>query len=67
MTTPSTFVGTERLFASLEKVGERFTFGIDPSQLREFLSRAVCRSRAMSAPRSIGRATSASCTQDAGS
>jgi methyltransferase (TIGR00027 family) len=39
ITSPSAFLGTERLFASLEKAGERFTFGIDPSQLREFLSR----------------------------
>jgi len=39
ITSPTAFVGTERLFASLEKVGERFTFGIDPSQLMEFLSR----------------------------
>ena len=39
ITSPAAFVGTERLFASLEKVGERFTFGIHQSQLREFLSR----------------------------
>jgi O-methyltransferase involved in polyketide biosynthesis len=39
ITSPAKFVGTERLFASLEKVGERFTFGTHPSQLKEFLSR----------------------------
>jgi methyltransferase (TIGR00027 family) len=39
LTRPDAFVGTKRLFAVLEKVGERFSFGIDPSQLGEFLSR----------------------------
>jgi O-methyltransferase involved in polyketide biosynthesis len=39
LTRPSAFVGTERLFASLEKVGEKLTFGIEPRQLPEFLAR----------------------------
>jgi methyltransferase (TIGR00027 family) len=39
LTRPEAFVGTGRLFASLEKVGERFTFGIDPGELPGFLSR----------------------------
>lgn len=39
LTQPSQFVGTKQLFASLKKVGESFTFGIDPSRLREFLAR----------------------------
>jgi methyltransferase (TIGR00027 family) len=38
LTRPSAFVGTERLFASLEKVGEKLTFGIEPRQLPEFLA-----------------------------
>jgi methyltransferase (TIGR00027 family) len=36
---PSVFVGTKRLFAALERFGERFTFGIDPGALRDFLAR----------------------------
>jgi methyltransferase (TIGR00027 family) len=38
LTAPERFVGTERLFASLERWSERFTFGIDPGRLREFLA-----------------------------
>lgn len=38
LTNPGAFIGTDRLFASLEKVGERFTFGIEPSELPEFLA-----------------------------
>jgi methyltransferase (TIGR00027 family) len=38
LTRPQTFVGTDRLFAALDRAGERFTFGIEPSQLREFLA-----------------------------
>ncbi len=38
LTKPSAFVGTERLFASLEKVGEKLTFGIEPSKLAGFLA-----------------------------
>jgi methyltransferase (TIGR00027 family) len=39
LTRPSAFVGTERLFASLDKVGEKLTFGIEPSQLGAFLAK----------------------------
>jgi methyltransferase (TIGR00027 family) len=35
---PEAFVGTARLFDTLEKVGERFSFGIDPSRLPELLA-----------------------------
>jgi methyltransferase (TIGR00027 family) len=38
ITRPSTFVGWENLFAALERSGERFTFGIDPSHLGDFLA-----------------------------
>jgi methyltransferase (TIGR00027 family) len=38
LTRPSAFVGTQQLFASLEKAGERFTFGIEPGELRAFLA-----------------------------
>ena len=38
LTRPSAFIGTERLFASLEKAGEKLTFGIEPTQLPEFLA-----------------------------
>ena len=38
LTRPGAFVGSEALFASLEKFGERFTFGIEPSRLGEFLA-----------------------------
>jgi methyltransferase (TIGR00027 family) len=38
LTQPQTFAGTDQLFASLAKFGERFTFGIDPDQLAEFLA-----------------------------
>jgi methyltransferase (TIGR00027 family) len=37
LTRPEAFVGTKRLFASLEKVGEELRFGIDPDALPEFL------------------------------
>jgi len=39
VTRPSAFVGTDRLFASLEKAGERLTFGIEPDRLPDFLAR----------------------------
>jgi methyltransferase (TIGR00027 family) len=39
LTRPGAFIGTKRLFASLEKVGEKFTFGIEPSKLPEFLGK----------------------------
>jgi methyltransferase (TIGR00027 family) len=38
LTRPSAFIGTEKLFASLEKAGEKLTFGIDPRNLRGFLA-----------------------------
>jgi methyltransferase (TIGR00027 family) len=38
LTRPGAFVGTQRLFASLERVGERFTFGIEPGELPGFLA-----------------------------
>ena len=39
LTKPGAFIGTERLFASLAKVGEKLTFGIEPDKLREFLAK----------------------------
>jgi methyltransferase (TIGR00027 family) len=39
LTRPEAFVGTRNLLASLEKAGERFTFGIEPGELPEFLAR----------------------------
>jgi methyltransferase (TIGR00027 family) len=38
LTKPDAFIGTERLFASLAKAGEKLTFGIEPSRLPEFLA-----------------------------
>lgn len=38
LTRPSAFVGTQRLFASLAKVGEQLTFGLEPSELPQFLA-----------------------------
>jgi methyltransferase (TIGR00027 family) len=38
LTRPSAFIGTKNLFASLERAGERLTFGIEPSQLPGFLA-----------------------------
>jgi methyltransferase (TIGR00027 family) len=35
---PNTFVGTESLFASLERFGEKWTFGIEPGELHGFLA-----------------------------
>jgi len=37
LTKPGAFIGTEKLFASLEKFGEKWTFGIDPTGLSRFL------------------------------
>jgi methyltransferase (TIGR00027 family) len=34
---PGSFAGTERLFQTLEAAGERWTFGLDPSELARFL------------------------------
>jgi methyltransferase (TIGR00027 family) len=39
LTRPSAFIGTKRLFASLEKAGEKLKFGIEPSKLPEFLGK----------------------------
>jgi methyltransferase (TIGR00027 family) len=38
LTRPSAFVGTRNLFTSLERAGERFTFGMDPSYVPEYLA-----------------------------
>jgi methyltransferase (TIGR00027 family) len=38
LTRPHMFAGTKNLFASLEKAGERLTFGLEPGELRAFLS-----------------------------
>jgi len=38
LTRPRQFVGTERLFASLDKIGEKFTWGIEPEKLPGFLA-----------------------------
>ena len=38
LTRPQTFAGTDQLFTSLAKFGERFTFGIDPGELAQFLA-----------------------------
>jgi O-methyltransferase involved in polyketide biosynthesis len=51
LTRPETFVGTERLFASLARAGERLTFGIDPDALPGFLA-----ARGLSLERDVGAA-----------
>jgi methyltransferase (TIGR00027 family) len=38
ITSPEVFHGSAQLFAFLERVQERFTFGIDPAELEELLS-----------------------------
>ena len=38
LTNPTAFVGSRNLFASLEKTGERFTFGMDPSHVPQYLA-----------------------------
>jgi hypothetical protein len=38
LTRPETFAGSDRLFASLERAGERFTFDMDPEELPGFLA-----------------------------
>lgn len=38
LTRPERFAGTRQLFASLAKVGERFTWGIEPEKLPGFLA-----------------------------
>jgi methyltransferase (TIGR00027 family) len=35
---PETFVGSRNLFASLERMGESFTFGLEPSELAGYLA-----------------------------
>jgi methyltransferase (TIGR00027 family) len=46
LTNPGAFVGTDRLFASLAKAGEKLTFGLDPKTLPEFLAdRGLCLER----------------------
>jgi methyltransferase (TIGR00027 family) len=35
---PQAFYGTEKLFMTLSAAGERWTFGLDPSQLSSFLA-----------------------------
>lgn len=35
---PTTFFGTVRLFATLEAAGERWTFGLNPTRLADFLT-----------------------------
>lgn len=37
LTSPSSFVGTKNLFASLERAGERLTFGMEPSNVPQYL------------------------------
>jgi methyltransferase (TIGR00027 family) len=48
---PDGFFGAKQLFAALDRAGERFTFGIDPNELREFL-----RQRGLSLDSDIGAA-----------
>jgi len=36
---PESFFGSERLFASLERFGERFTFGLEPAEVPAFLAK----------------------------
>jgi methyltransferase (TIGR00027 family) len=38
LTRPSAFAGTKNLFASLERAGERFTFGMEPSEVPQYLA-----------------------------
>jgi methyltransferase (TIGR00027 family) len=43
LTRPQAFIGTEQLFASLAKAGERLTWGIEPERLPAFLAeRGFC-------------------------
>ena len=55
---PAVFFGTARLFATLEASGERWTFGLDPTQLAASWASAGTVSTKISAPTSIARATS---------
>jgi methyltransferase (TIGR00027 family) len=38
LTRPAAFAGTKNLFASLEKAGEKFTFGMEPSHVPQYLA-----------------------------
>jgi methyltransferase (TIGR00027 family) len=38
LTRPQAFIGTDRLFASLDKAGEQLTWGIEPEKLPAFLA-----------------------------
>ena len=38
LTRPNAFIGTKNLFASLEKAGEKFTFGLEPSDVPQYLA-----------------------------
>lgn len=38
LTRPGAFAGTKNLFASLDKAGERFTFGMEPSHVPQYLA-----------------------------
>jgi len=38
LTRPAVFAGTKNLFASLEKAGERFTFGMEPTHMPQYLA-----------------------------
>jgi methyltransferase (TIGR00027 family) len=51
LTRPSAFVGTKNLFASLEKAGEMFTFGMEPSHVPQYLAE-----RGLSLERDVGAA-----------
>jgi len=39
LTRPHVFAGIDQLFAALERAGERFTFGLQPEELPDFLAR----------------------------
>ena len=51
LTHPHRFVGTDKLFASLAKAGEKLTFGLDPAELAAYLA-----DRGLSLERDIGAA-----------
>jgi hypothetical protein len=51
LTRPGVFVGTGRLFATPAKSGEQLTFGLEPSELPEFIAK-----RALSLVSDVGAA-----------
>jgi O-methyltransferase involved in polyketide biosynthesis len=51
LTRPEAFVGTRQLFASLERVGERFSFGLEPGAVPGFLAE-----RGLTLERDVGAA-----------